>query len=60
MLPPDIREWLPADHLALFVVDVLARLDTTVLHGRSKRGGTGRQGYDPDMLLGLWLYASAR
>lgn len=43
----------------MFVIDVLARLDTTALHARPKRGGTGRQGYDPDMLLGLWLYASA-
>ncbi|MGO4385873.1 transposase [Specibacter sp. RAF43] len=38
----------------------MERLDTTVLHGRSRRGGTGRQGYDPDMLLVLWLYATAR
>lgn len=60
LLPPDMRDWLPAGHLVLFIMDVLARLDTSVLHTRSKRGGTGRQGYDPEMLLGLWLYASAR
>jgi transposase len=60
LLPPDIREWLPAGHFALFLLDVVARLDTSALHSRSRRGGTGRQGYDPDMLLGLWLYASAR
>lgn len=60
LLPPDMRDWLPAGHLALFIMDVLARLDTAVLHARPKRGGIGRQGYDPDMLLGLWLYASAR
>ena len=60
LLPPDMRDWLPSGHLALFVIDVVTRLDTAALHAGPKRGGTGRKGYDPDMLLGLWLYASAR
>jgi hypothetical protein len=24
LLPPDVREWLPADHLAWFVIDAVA------------------------------------
>ncbi|MEO7006107.1 MAG: transposase [Terrimesophilobacter sp.] len=35
-------------------------MDTGKLHAKSKRGGIGREGYDPDVLLGLWIYASAR
>ncbi|WP_143119623.1 hypothetical protein [Mycobacterium avium] len=27
MMPPSVREWLPDDHLAFFVVDVVAELD---------------------------------
>ena len=27
LLPPDAREWLPADHLAWFVIDALAEMD---------------------------------
>ena len=27
LLPPDLREWLPADHLAWFVLDVVDQLD---------------------------------
>jgi hypothetical protein len=27
LLPPDVREWLPADHLAWFVVDAVAEMD---------------------------------
>lgn len=60
LLPPDMRDWLPEDHLAWFLLDVIAELDTRVLHARSRKGGVGREGYDPDMLLGLWIYASAR
>lgn len=58
-MPPNMAEWLPADHLVWFVLDVVGQLDTTGFHAKRKRGGAGRQGYDPDMLLGLLLYAYA-
>lgn len=60
LVPPDMREWLAADHLAWFILDMVAALDTSALHKVSRLGRTGREGYDPEMLLGLWLYASAR
>src|SRR3954453_10049098 len=60
LLPPDMREWLPEGHLVWFLLEVIGQLDTTALHSRSKRGGAGRAGYDPEVLLTLWVYASAR
>ena len=57
LLPPSMRDWLPEDHLAWFVLDVVDRLDTSALHARHPRGGVGRRAYDPDMLLALLLYA---
>ena len=27
LLPPDLREWLPADHLAWFVIEAIDELD---------------------------------
>jgi transposase len=57
LLPPDMRDWLPQDHLVWFLLDVLERVDTSVLHGRRRLGGVGRRGYDPDMLLALLVYA---
>lgn len=60
LVPPSMRDWLPADHLAWFVLEVIEGLDTSALDEKSKRGGTGREGYDPAMLLGVWVYASAR
>ena len=67
LLPPDMAEWLPEDHLAWFVIDTVAALDTSALHERAaaRRDGTparsaaGRAGYDPDMLLALLIYGYA-
>jgi hypothetical protein len=27
LLPPDLRDWLPADHLAWFVIEAIEELD---------------------------------
>ena len=50
-------DWLPAEHLVWFVIEAVKRLDTAAFHQRAKLGGVGRRGYDPDMLLTLFVYA---
>jgi transposase len=57
LLPPDVRDWLPADHVVWFLLDAVAAIDTSSLHRRAKLGGAGRSPYDPDMLLALLIYA---
>lgn len=57
LLPPNMADWLPQDHLVWFVLDIVEQLDTSRFHARRRVGGVGRQGYDPDMLLGLLLFA---
>jgi transposase len=61
LLPPDMREWLPADHLVWFLIDVVAEMDTSVFHSRRARARArqGRAGFDPDMLVTLLMYAYA-
>jgi len=59
LLPPNMADWLPEDHLVWFVLDVVEQLDTVRFHASRRTGGVGRQGYDPDMLLALLLYAYA-
>lgn len=54
-----MAEWLPEDHLVWFVLDVVDHLDTARFHAGRRTGGVGRQGYDPDMLLALLIYAYA-
>lgn len=54
-----MREWLPDDHLAWLVLDIVAQLDRSTLHARHPNAGAGRSAYDPDMLLALLIYAYA-
>lgn len=56
LLPVDMRQWLPADHLVWFVLDVVSELDTSAFHRRRVKAASGRAGYDPEMLLALLLY----
>jgi transposase len=57
LLPPDMAEWLPENHLVWFVLDVVAKVDTSSLHARHPNVGPGRRAYDPEMLLALLIYA---
>ncbi|WP_300643817.1 transposase, partial [Nocardioides sp.] len=59
LLPPNMADWLPEDHLVWFVLDVVEQLDTASFHRTRRTGGVGRRGYDPDMLLALLIYAYA-
>jgi transposase len=56
LMPVSMREWLDEGHLAFFVLDVVAELDTRVLH-RRPGGCPGRPPYEPEMMLALLLYA---
>ncbi|MCV7145091.1 hypothetical protein H7I92_04125, partial [Mycobacterium riyadhense] len=42
------------------VAEVVAGLDTSGVHAQRRVGGTGRAGYDPDMLLTLLIWAWAQ
>jgi transposase len=57
LLPVDLREWLPQDHLVWFVLETVEALDISALERTRRRGGAGAAGYDPRMLLGLLVYA---
>jgi transposase len=60
LLPPDMRQWLPAGHPVWLVIEAAGLLDTSVLHARRRTGGAGAAGYDPDMLVTvlIWAYAN--
>jgi transposase len=57
LLPPDMREWLPADHLAWFVIDVVDQLDLAAFERSYRADAHGRPPYDPAVMVGLLLYA---
>lgn len=56
-LPPSLDEWLPEDHLARFVVEIVEGLDTKALE--RAYGGGGSEPYHPKMLLSLLFYGYA-
>jgi transposase len=57
LLPPDLRDWLPADHLAWFILDVVDQLDLGPFLKAYRADGHGRAAYAPRMLLAVLLYA---
>jgi transposase len=56
LLPPDLRDWLPQDHLAWFILDVVDQLDLTAFYHVHRDDGHGHPAYDPKALLGVLLY----
>ena len=57
VMPLRISDWLPDDHLAKFVVEVVDQLDiSTIEEQYAPRGGTP---YSPRMLLSLLFYGYA-
>src|SRR6266849_3151853 len=57
LLPLDLREWLPEEHLALFVSDVVEQLDLKKITDWYERGdGRGRPPYHPEMMVKLLVY----
>ncbi len=60
LFPPRVRDWLPAEHLAFFVGDVIESLDIApierAIQGKDPRG---EQPYHPRMMLAVWVYGYA-
>src|SRR5512142_550675 len=57
LLPPDVREWLPADHLGWFVIDAVAEMDLGSFYAAYRADGHGRAAYEPSVMVRLILYA---
>jgi transposase len=57
LLPPNLNEWLPEDHVASFVSDAVDHLDLKAIYAEYEKGGAGGQPpYDPRMMVKLLLY----
>jgi transposase len=57
LLPPSTREWLPEDHLASFLLDVVEELDLGAIEGRIQaKDPRGEKPYAPKLLVTLLLY----
>jgi len=57
LLPPNLRDWVPADHLVHFILDAVDALDLRQVKVNTR--GTGSEQYPPHLLLGLLIYSYA-
>jgi transposase len=57
LLPPSVRDELGESHLAVFVHEMVERLDLRKFE--QEHSDAGRPGFPPQLLLKVWLYAYA-
>src|SRR3990172_9690232 len=57
ILPPAVQGWLPEQHLARFVVEVVSKVDLHEL--KMPYTGVGSEAFNPEMLLALLFYGYA-
>jgi transposase len=57
LLPPSLREWLPEDHLAFFVGDLIDHLDLSAITAVYEDEERGYPPYHPVMLTKVLVYA---
>jgi transposase len=57
LLPPSLREWLPEDHLAFFVSDLVDQLDLSAILAVYEDEDRGYPPYHPVMLTKVLVYA---
>jgi transposase len=58
LLPPSPVEWLPANHLVFFLLDLAAELDLSAIYAvYEARDPRGVKAYEPRMMVVLLLYA---
>jgi transposase len=59
LLPPSPWEWLPENHLAYFVAEIIDRLDLEMFYARYEGDGRRNQPFDPAMLVKVLVYGYA-
>ena len=59
LLPPDLSEWVPEDHVARFISDLVDMLDLSAIR-ESYLGALGQPAYEPSMVLKVVFYSFSR
>ena len=50
LLPPDMRDWLPEDHLVYFILDVVRELDLSEIYVAYNGDKGGQPPFNPHMI----------
>jgi transposase len=60
LLPPDLTDWVPDDHVVWSILGAVDQMDLTAFYGAYRAIGLGRAAYDPSVMVALLLYSYAR
>lgn len=60
LLPNCLLDWLPKDHLALFIIDAVDQMNLAPFLEKYRADGWGRAAFEPSMMVALLLYAYAK
>ena len=56
LIPDDMRQWLPENHLAWRIIAVTGEMDLSAFRAAYRQDGQGQAPYDPAMMLALIIY----
>jgi transposase len=56
LLPPSLQDWLPENHLAYFVSDVVDQLDLSAIESVYEKEWRGQPPYHPRLMVKLLVY----
>lgn len=57
LLPESLQDWLPTDHVAYFISEVVEELDLSAFYAPYEGDGRRRMPYEPSMMLKVLIYA---
>src|SRR5438874_10046380 len=60
LLPPDLMDWVPDDHVVWSILGAVEQMDLSAFYGVYRENGQGRAAYEPSMMVALLLYSYAR
>ncbi|MEA3303750.1 MAG: transposase [Pseudomonadota bacterium] len=60
LLPPNMMDWLPENHFAWFLIDVISQMDLSAFHAAHRPDGKGQKAHNPAIMLGVLLYGYCR
>jgi transposase len=56
LMPPSLHDWLPENHLARFVADLVKSLELSEFYAGYEKDGRGQAAYHPVMMVRLLVY----
>ncbi|MCX6071820.1 MAG: IS1182 family transposase, partial [Chloroflexi bacterium] len=57
LMPPSMRDWLPAGDLVWFLLEAVAQMELDEFYCMYRADGWGNAAYEPSMMVSLLLYA---